>query len=201
LGELKPDSLEVSFNVLLDRMLTDNPMLEMLKYEQQSLDARSKMVKRMGYPMVGVGLDYSIINKSDMSTSPMNGKDMIMPMVKFTLPVYRKKYKAMQTETSLLKSASEQGYISVSNNLQTEFYEARQLFDDAGRKIKLYENQAKLARQSLDIMIKTFSVSGAGLTDVLQVRQQILDYEIKRIEAISDYNTAIAWLEKLMATS
>ena len=38
----------------------------------------------------------------------MNGKDMIMPMVTVTLPIYRKKYKAMQTEADFLKSANSQ---------------------------------------------------------------------------------------------
>ena len=199
--ELKPDSLDITLSALSDTMLVKNPMLSMLKYEQQSLDARSKMTNRMGYPMVGVGLDYSLINKNRMSTSSMNGKDMMMPMVKVTLPIYRRKYKAMQAETKLLKSATENSYEASSNNLQSEYYEAMQLYQDAGRRMVLYESQGALAKQSLDIMIKSFSASGAGLTDVLQVCQQRLDYEYKIVEAVADYNTAIAWLKKLMANS
>jgi outer membrane protein TolC len=172
-------------------------MLGMLQYEQQSLDSRKKMVTRMGYPMVGIGVNYSLINKSDMSTSAMNGKDMIMPMVTVTLPIYRKKYKAMQTETGFMKLATEQGYKAAANSLQTEYYEALQLYQDAGRRINLYENQSKLAQKSLDIMIKSFSTSSYGLTDVLRVRQQTLDYEFKKVEAITDYNTSVAWLKRL----
>lgn len=200
-GTLRPETLGISLSAFSDSMLTDNPMLGMLKYEQQSLDARGKMVSRMGYPMVGVGVDYSLINKNPMSASSMNGKDMIMPMVKVTLPIYRKKYKAMQAEASLLKSATQQGFQAAANNLQAEYYEARQLFEDAGRRMKLYENQGQLAQKSLDIMIKAFSVSAAGLTDVLQLRQQMLGYEFRQVEAVADYNTAIAWLNKLMAKS
>jgi outer membrane protein TolC len=194
---LKPDSLGISLLTITDSMLANNPMLTMLQYEQQSLDARKKMVTRMGYPMVGLGVNYSLINKSDMSTSAMNGKDMIMPMVSVTLPVYRKKFKAIQTETDLLKSATEQGYIAASNSLQTEFYEAWQLYQDAQRRMKLYENQSLLAKKSLDIMIKSFSSSGSGLTDILQIRRQTLDYEFKQVEALVDYNSAIAWLRRL----
>ena len=46
--------------------------------------------------MVGIGLNYSLISKSEMSASSMNGKDMMMPMVTVTFPIYRKKYNAMQ---------------------------------------------------------------------------------------------------------
>jgi outer membrane protein TolC len=129
----------------------------------------------------------------------MNGQDMIMPMVAVTLPIYRKKYKAMQNEADLMKTATEQGYKATANSLQTEYYEASQLYQDAQRRIKQYENQSLLAKKSLDIMIKSFSASGAGLTDILRIRQQMLDYQFKQIESLVEYNTAIAWLKRLMA--
>jgi hypothetical protein len=48
-------------------------------------------------------------------------------------------------------------------------------------------------------MLKSFSSSGAILTDILRVRQQTLDYRFKHVEAVADYNTAIARLKQLMA--
>jgi outer membrane protein TolC len=198
---LSVDTLGMSILAVSDSILKNNPMLEMLKFEQKSLDARKTMVTRMSYPMVGLGVNYSVIRKNEMSTSAMNGSDMIMPMVTVTLPVYRKKYKAMQTETDFMKTASEQNYQSLANSLQTEYYEAFQLYQDAERRIRLYENQSLLARNTQDILIKSFSASGSELTEVLKVQQQTLEYEYKRIEAVTDFNIAIAWLKRLMAYS
>lgn len=197
---LKPEPFNISLSAVTDSMLIHNPMLGMLKLEQQSLDARYRMVKAMGYPMIGLGLDYLLINKSDMSTSVMNGKDMIMPMVTITLAIYRKKYNAMKTEVELLKTANLQGYQATSNSLQAEFYQAVQLYQDASRREKLYDDQFQLADKSLNIMMKSFSSSGANLTDILRVRQQKLDYKFKKVEAVADYNTAVAWLKRLMAS-
>jgi len=198
---LLADSLVASIESVSDSMLVNNPMLGMLNFEKQSLDARQKMVTRMGYPMVGLGLNYSLIKKNPMSTSSMNGKDMIMPMVTVTLPIYRKKYNAMKSEANLLKTASEENYQATVNALQVEYYEAIQLYQDAQRRIKLYENQSQLAHKTLDIMIKSFSVSGSGLSDILRTRQLVLDYETRKVEAITDFNTSIAWLKRLMASS
>jgi len=193
---LVPDTLRIPLKAVPDSMLANSPMLSMLLYEQKSLESRKKMVAAMGYPMIGLGLKYSLINKSAMSTSSMNGKDMIMPMVTVTLPIYRKKYKAMQTEAELMKSATEQNYMSAANSLQTEYFQALQLYQDSQRRIKLFEDQSKLAGKSLEIMIKSFSASGSGLTDVLLIRQQMLDYEFSRIEAVVDFNISIACPEK-----
>jgi outer membrane protein TolC len=173
-------------------------MLGMLQYEQQSLTARAKMQKQMGLPMLGLGLDYSVINKSAMSSSAMNGQDMVMPMVTVTLPLYRKKYKATQTETSFLKKASEENYQATANALQTEYYEALQLYKDAQRRMKLYASQSQLAKKTLDIMIKTFSSSASGLTDILRIRQQLYDYESKQVEAIVDFNKSEVWIKRLV---
>jgi len=181
-----------------DSLFSRNPMLGMLRYERQSLEARRKMQKQMGFPMVGLGVNYSVINKSAMSTSSMNGQDMIMPMVTLTLPVYRKKYKAMQTETNLLKTASEQNYQATANSLQTDYYEALQLYHDAHRRIKLYDSQSQLAQRTLDIMIKTFSTSNSSLADILRVRQQLFDYDFRKVEALTDFNRAEAWIKRLI---
>jgi outer membrane protein TolC len=196
---IAPDSLGLSLIEVSDSMLARNPMLGMLEYEKQSIEARKRMVTRMGYPMVGLGLNYSLISKtnSGMATPAMNGKDMIMPMVTFTLPIYRKKYTAMANEADLRLTATSQNYQATSNSLKVEYYQAIQLYQDAQRRVKLYDNQYQLASKSLDLILKSFSVSTSSLTDVLRIRQQTLDYELKQIEAVADFNIAVAWLKRL----
>jgi outer membrane protein TolC len=198
---LVADSLNIPLEVVADSMLSNNPMLGMLDYEKQSLEARKAMVTRMGKPMVGVGINYTLINKSEMSTSEMNGKDMVMPMVKLTIPIYRKKYKAMQEEAELQKTATTQGRQATANALQTEYSEAVQNYNDALRRIKLYVKQNQLAHRSLNIMMKGYSSGGTDLTDLLRIRQQTFDYELQQVQAVADFNTATAKLKRLMAYS
>lgn len=194
---LPNEPLNIAYLSVSDSMFTRNPMLGMLQYEQQSLEARVKMQRQMGLPMVGLGVNYSVISKSPMSTSPMNGQDMIMPMLTVTLPIYRKRYNALQAETKFLKTATEQNYQATANALQTEYYEALQLYNDAQRRMKLYDSQSQLAKKSLDIMIKTFSSSASGLTDILRIRQQLFSYDLKQVEATTDFNKAEVWVKRL----
>ncbi len=182
-----------------DSIFNKNPMLVMLEYESKSLDARKQMVTKMGYPMIGLGLDYALIQKSSMSTSSMNGQDMFMPMLTVTLPIYRGKYKAMKSEADILKTATEQGYNSTVNSLRNDYYENYQTLQDARRRIKLYADQLDLANKTLDIMIKSFSVNGSGLTEILQTRKQLLDYSLMQSQAIAEYNIAAAGLKRVLA--
>jgi len=194
---LLADTLCLSPEVISDNLFTNNPALGMLQYEQQSIEARKKMVARMGYPMVGLGLNYSVIRKSEMSTSAMNGKDMVMPMITLTLPVYRKKYKAMENEAELMRAASAEGYKATANSLQVSWYEAWQNYQDAQRRILLYNKQRQLTQNTRDIMIRSFSASGSNLSDILRIHQPLVDYELKNLQAITDLNVSIALLKRL----
>lgn len=197
INSLPVEPLDIAYLTVSDSMFVNNPMLTMLKYDQLSIDARKRMQQKMGLPMVGVGLNYSVISKSEMSTSPMNGQDMIMPMLSVTLPIYRKKYKAMQTESGYLKAASKNNYVATANALKIAYLEALQQYHDAKRRIKLYQNQRELTQKSVDILLKSFAASTVGLTEILQVQQQMLDYEMKEVEAVVDYNKAISQLKRL----
>lgn len=195
---LNPDTLGISLLSITDSVFNNNPMLRMLDYESRSAEAKKKMTRGMGYPMLGLGLDYSVIAVNPMSGSAMNGHDMLMPMISLSLPVYRKKYSAMQAEAGFTLAAKSSQYESVMNAIKTEFYSAWQQYLDAKRRLNLYRLQSRLAARTLDISIKSFSASNASLTDLLRIRQQAFDYELKESEAIADLNSSIALLKRLM---
>lgn len=198
---LMADTLAISLSTVSDSINQNNPMLKMIQFEKKSYEARRKMATGMGYPMIGLGVNYSVINSSEMSQSDMNGKDMIMPMVSITIPVYRKKYNSAKKEAELLGDAAEQNYQATLNSLQAEYYQAVQQFLDAKRRVKLYNEQSQLASRSLEIMLKSFSASASDLTDVLRVRQQKLDYELNKVAAVADLNTSVALLKRLMSSN
>jgi cobalt-zinc-cadmium efflux system outer membrane protein len=172
--------------------LANHPMVKMYLAESEANASKLERVTRMAYPMVGLGLNYMVIQKRDGNTAMMNGKDMTMPMVSLTLPIYRKKYKAMRHEAELMRDAARFSSEDVTNNLRVSFQQTLQNLYDADRRVKLYTDQAKLADKSLHLLITSFSVSSADFVEVLRMQQQLLDYQFKQVEAVVDKNTSIA---------
>ena len=206
-----PDSLERlplswSESMALDSVISNNPMLTMLEAEGNAYRAKAEMDKKMSYPMLGIGLQYSLIGKKpeDMSMgsmSGMNGKDMFMPMLKISLPIFRKKYNAQQQESKHYWKSSELKYENTMNQLQAEYIRITQQLEDAARKIDLYQKQYDLSLATYQLIVREFSTGRTTLTDVIQVERQMLDYHLKKSEAIAEYNTQIAGIEKLISTS
>ncbi len=174
--------------------LVNHPMVKMYEAESEANAAKLKMLTRMGYPMVGLGLNYSMIQKRDGVPPMMNGNDMIMPMISLTLPIYRKKYKAMRHEAELMSDAYTVSAENVTNDLRVNFQETMQNMNDASRRIKLYSDQAMLADKSVQLLITSFSTGGTDFEEVLRMEQQLLDYQFKKVEAVVDKNTSIARL-------
>lgn len=203
-----PDSLEqLVFHwdeqQLMDSIFTRNPMLTMIDAEADAYRAKAKMDRRMSYPMIGIGLQYSLINKMDhpIGMADMNGKDMVMPMVKISLPLFRRKYNAQQRESENYWRASELKRDNVQNQLHTEYISTRQQLEDAARKLALYSSQYDLSLSTWQLIVREFSAGRQSLTDVIEVERQMLDYKLKKSEAVAAYNTSIAAIEKLISTS
>lgn len=207
-----PDSLtQLLFSMddteALDSITTLNPMLTMLEAEANAYKAKAEMDKKMSLPMFGIGLQYSVMAKkaeemnNSMSMSSMNGMDMVMPMVKISIPIFRKKYNAQQRENKQYHTASELKYEATHNQLQAEYTTIKLQLSDAARKVSLYSRQHELSLSAYQLMVREFSAGATSLTDVIQVERQLLDYSLKKSEAIAAYNTLIAGLEKLISTS
>jgi outer membrane protein TolC len=172
--------------------LQNHPMVKMYEAESEANAAKLEMVTRMSYPMVGVGLNYMLIQKREGNTAMMNGKDMTMPMISLTLPIYRKKYKAMRQEAGLMRDAATLSAEDATNNLRVGFQQTLQSLYDADRRVKLYTDQAKLAYKSVQLLTTSFSASSADFVEVLRMQQQLLDFQFKQVEAVVDKNTSIA---------
>ena len=200
ISSAKHDTNYFQSNMIIDSTTAGNPMLAMVEYEKKSFEARKKMARSMGYPMVGFGLEYSLINKSSYSMSAMNGRDMVMPMVSVTMPIYRKKYNAIANEADLMISAASAGYQANANSLQADLTEAFNLYQDAIKRKKLYEELSDLTSKSLDLLIKNMSVASADLPGLLRTRQKLLDYKLNETEAEADINSSAALINKLNAS-
>lgn len=185
-------------SAIADTVLNNSPMLAMLENESRAYVLMEQKAKKMGLPMLGIGLNYMLIRERAGNTSMMNGNDMIMPMISISIPVYRKKYNSMQNEARLMQEAGNQQIIELRNNLMVLNRQLIQGLDDAERRIVLYKEQEDLARRTTDLLLAGFATTGNNFEEVLRMQIRVLDYGFKHIEAIVDYNIAAAMAENLM---
>jgi outer membrane protein TolC len=188
-------------NYRKDSLFSSNPLLDELELKIEASKASEQAVLKQGLPKLGVGLDYVIVGqRTDMSV-PDNGKDVFMPMVSVSLPIFRGKYKAAQKEAQLMQEAYALQREDVSNRL-TSSYEM--IWFEIQKKlelVQLYEDQIQESEQSLSLLFSAYSNSGKDFEEVLRMQQQILKYQKMKVTALSEYNIAIAEIDYITAKS
>ncbi|EGJ72196.1 outer membrane efflux protein [Bacteroides coprosuis DSM 18011] len=201
-----PNAIEQVVFVLSSDMETqiraNNPMLAMLEQERNAYIAMGKMNKKMGLPMIGLGVQYMLINKTRdpmLAMGNMNGNDMIMPMISISLPIYRGKYKAQQHQSKWMQQMAIDKYRSTLNTLQNDVNLAKNKLEDASRKISLYKKQSNLAQTTYTLAIREYTSGKNDLTNIIQVQRQLLDYKLKEAQAIADYNIQVATIQKAIS--
>ena len=178
----------------------NNPKLAQYSAIQKAFKSQEEQTRAKGMPMIGVGLQYMLNGKVDMPMMPnMNGKDMVMPMVSVTIPIYRKKITSAIHSAQLMERSAAYNYQSQLDALQSTYLSIEQRADDIKRKLKLYESEVSLLNKTLELMQKEYATGATSLTDILQTTRESIDYDLLKAEANAQYNTITAEAIQLLA--
>ena len=190
---------DIEVNVVEDLLIpkedfettTENLALhpELLKYDKlfTSIEQSELLNQKESSPMIGFGLDYiNVTERPDLNFSD-NGKDIIMPMVSVSIPIFNKKYKSISKQNELEQQEILSQKQERLNTLETlldkavnERISARISHNTAIKNIK----QAKDAEQ---ILIKSYETGTIDFNDVLDIQELQLKFQISQIESVTTY--------------
>ncbi|MDD3721706.1 MAG: TolC family protein [Lutibacter sp.] len=180
-------------------LFKNHPSVVGLEKQKESYEFQQIIAQKEGLPMLGLGIDYSIISKRTDANPEMNGQDAVMPMFSVTLPIFRKKYNAAKKEAVFMVSSIEQEQEAQKNDLQGAYELTIYELKKAEQLITLYEKQLVSSAQANKLLISGFSNATIDFEEVLQMNQDILMLQTQKVEAIKNGFTAEAKLEYLIS--
>ena len=200
-----PDTLHVRVlttaeHALLDNIIRDNPIIKMLEEEAGAFEVRERIARMEGRPSFGAGLNYMIFSAPGNDAVSMGGRNMVMPMVTMTIPIYREKYRAREREARFARESVLSSRENVANELAVRLSGVLRDLADAERRSDLYLRQTDLANKSMDILITEYSGGLVRFEEVLRLQEQLLDYRLQLLRAVADHNRHVARLDMLTAT-
>jgi len=162
---------------------------ELLKYNKlfQSVKQSELLNQKESSPMIGFGLDYINVEKRpDMNFSD-NGKDIVMPMVSVSIPIFNKKYNSQTKQNELQQQVIVAQKQERLNTLETLLDKA--VNDRISARIS-YATQSKNLKQSKDaeeILIKSYETGTIDFNDVLDIQELQFKFQMNQIESINNY--------------
>ncbi len=201
LNVIVPDTLLTEFEISSpkDSLLTKNPMLAALELKTRASKVNEVVAQKQGLPNIGVGLDYVVVGEPSGMSVADAGKDVLMPMVSLSIPLFRKKYKAAQKEAQLMQESYTLQKADVFNSLSSEFDRALFEIQQQQNLLELYQRQINTTQQSLNLLFSAYGNSGQEFEEVLRMQQKLLNYEKMMAKAAAEYHTAVARLDYITA--
>lgn len=162
---------------------------ELLKYDKfyHSIEQSELLNQKESSPMIGFGLDYINVDKRPNMDFSDNGKDIIMPMVSMSIPVFNKKYKSKTKQNALQQQEIDSQKQERFNTLETLLDKA--INDRISARIS-YATQTKNLKQAQDaegILIKSYETGTIDFNDVLDIQELQFKFQMNQIESVKTY--------------
>ncbi len=183
-----------------DNLLANNPSLTVFDKQIQAMAAEQASTEYMRKPMIGLGAEYMLLQKRKGEHShiePNTGKDMIMPMVTVTLPVWKKKYDAAVEERRLMQLMYADMKQDMKNELasmyEMTFYELEKM----AQMTELLNLQMTKTQQAIDLVLAAYSNAGQNFEEVLRLQQMLFRYRMEKVTAQTEYQLMLVKLDYL----
>jgi outer membrane protein TolC len=175
----------------LDVVSTDNLSLhpELLKYDKlyKSVEQSEILNQKEQKPMIGFGLDYVAVSERPNMSFSDNGKDIVMPMVSLSIPIFNKKYSSKTKQNQLKqeellfdKQARQNKLMGMLDVAINERVASKISFDT-------YTKNLEKADNAEQILLKSYESGTINFNDVLDIQELQLKFQMKQIEAIKGF--------------
>lgn len=172
---------------------------ELLKYDElyESVEQAELLNQKESLPDLGFGADYVAVTQRPGMDFSDNGKDIFMPMVTVSIPIFNNRYKSITKQNKLRQQELTEQKNERRNNLETALQTA---LSNRGSSRIAYTTQLENLQQANDaedILIKSYESGSIDFNDVLDVQELQLKFQINGIESVKNYYVQMAIINYL----
>ena len=162
---------------------------ELLKYDKlfASVEKSELVNQKESNPMIGFGLDYIAVSERPNMNFSDNGKDIVMPMVSVSIPIFNKKYKSQTKQNELQQQEIEFQKQERLNTLETLLDKAINDRKSARISCNTQVKNLKQAKDAESILVRSYETGTIDFNDVLDIQELQLKFQMNQIESVKAY--------------
>ena len=197
------DSLEFAAipydkDTLSANIKANHPMLQMLELQQIVSKNAISINDLAGKPSFGAGLDYILVNQRADTNPINNGRDIVQLRATVKIPIYRHKYRAKRDQEMLKIDALDTKISNAHAMFLSTIEKAYADHRTAQLKLELYEKQIQTTQAAINILKSAYSSKGNKFDELLQLENDLIDYDLKKLETIIQSHIAKSSIERLI---
>jgi outer membrane protein TolC len=200
-----PEEVQIHTPLALNRdglleQLRSNPQIEMVAAHVRKEEANISLAKKARYPTITVGVDYIVTDDALDPGMAGSGKDPVMGVVAFTVPLWPGKNRARIAVAQAERTAAEAQLNDAVNALESSLKMALFNYEDAARKQRLYRDTLiPQARQSLKIAEEAYAAGKVEFINLIDAERLLLMFQLGLEKAEQDLEIGKARIEMMTA--
>lgn len=173
---------------------------ELLKYDRlfESIEQSELLNQKESAPNIGIGLDYIPVSERPEMTFSDNGKDIVMPMVSMSIPIFNKRYSSISKQNELKQKEIESQKNERLNTLETALSKAKSQRNQARIAYNTQTKNIKQAKDAEQILLKNYETGTIDFNDVLDLQELQLKFQINQIQSVQLYYVQSALINYLI---
>ncbi len=183
------DSMVIPQEELLENLDIAEVHPELLKYDRlyESVSEAELLNQKEALPKLGFGLDYiPVAGRTDMVVDE-NGKDILMPMVSVSIPIFNNKFKSVTRQNEIRQREIQAQRDERLNKLQTLLAAALNSRTSAKITANTFLRNIEQAKDAEEILVRSYETGTIDFDDVLDVQELQLKFQTGLIEAVKNY--------------
>ena len=164
---------------------------ELLKYDKfyESVSKSEALNKISALPNIGLGLDYISVEERTNINFYDNGKDIIMPVISLSIPIFNNKHRSISRQNKLKQREINASKNNRKNKLETLLSSAINNRSAAGISFEIQLKNLNQAKNVEEILIKNYETVTIDFNDILDIQELQLKFKVNSIEALKNYYT------------
>ena len=162
---------------------------ELLRFDRlyASVSEAELLNRKEALPKLGFGLDYiPVAERTDMVVDE-NGKDILMPMVSVSIPIFNNKFKSVTRQNEIRQKEIQAQRDERLNKLETLLSTALNSRASAKITAETFLRNIEQAKDAEEILVRSYETGTIDFDDVLDVQELQLKFQTGLIEAVKNY--------------
>ncbi len=194
-----PGTIRLTEKEALKKLEKQNPELKILEAQIEKAKKSLELSKKKFYPDLTVSLTTIDTNEARNPSVEDSGKDPFILGFSVNVPIWWKKYEAAIHEAHLKLQATQNAYENKKLALKASLKKALFNWNDAERKIDLYENGLiPKANQAFQVSLKNYETGEGSYTDVIDIERMLLEFQLNLEEAKVNRAKWLAEIERIL---
>lgn len=173
---------------------------ELLLYDGlfESIEDLERLNQKERLPGIAFGVDYlSVAPRTDLAVTD-NGKDILMPRVNLSIPVFGKKYesKSKQNKIELSRIRAEQSFRL--NLIEDRYFETLAKFKEAQLTIELLDNSLERLGQTEALLLSGYIAGDIDFQQLIKLKENELTLQLQQVAAVVAYYNQLSVINYLI---